>query len=586
MVRQLAADGAPARFERSRGRLWICGDAQKSAEGEGGEAILVAEGFVAQGEQRLEEIVGRATAQPPEGHFVLAEARLGRGELSLVRSISGGERLYYARVGEVLIFGSSVRHVLAHPELGRELDAAICDEVILNGHPVVGACSPFVGVEEVPPGHVVTVRGGERPPERRWLWRDRLRSPQGAPEQLAREFADALRASIARAVGRRRPVAVALSGGIDSSAIAAAAADVVGADQLVALSYEFDDPTHPRETQYAEMVCRALGIRDHRVFKIGREEFLAAIPEHVWRSENPVHWPKAFMLPVARRIRDEGFDLYLTGFGIGSHMLFMRELAALMQLPVLPRLLAPLWRVAVLGRDPRFAELARIHPALEPPHPRLYDTLLRIFEREGLIADARAYYPLAWAPLLRRRRALGAEDPYVAEQGTLAERLQRQAFKHLISCVDVTRSEKSSREAGLYRVSPAHFAATLPYAYFPIEPLPPLWSAARRQRPGKYLLQLAFRGVLPDEVLFRKKSWADAVASPTWLRAGRRMMLRAVPRFPDIGVDDSAAYRAALLDWEPRSILASSLSFAFWRRLFVERALEPRPPTWPELHST
>ena len=58
MVRQLAADGAPARFERSRGRLWICGDAQKSAEGEGGEAILVAEGFVAQGEQRLEEIVG------------------------------------------------------------------------------------------------------------------------------------------------------------------------------------------------------------------------------------------------------------------------------------------------------------------------------------------------------------------------------------------------------------------------------------------------------------------------------------------------------------------------------------------------
>ena len=120
--------------------------------------------------------------------------------------------------------------------------------------------------------------------------------PEGPPQKLAREFRDALTRAVERAVGRSRPVAVALSGGIDSSAIAAAAVDVVGADNVHTFTYEFDDPSHSKETEYAREVAEALGIRRHEVFQISFEDYINAIPETVWHSESIADWPKAFMI--------------------------------------------------------------------------------------------------------------------------------------------------------------------------------------------------------------------------------------------------------------------------------------------------
>jgi hypothetical protein len=360
--------------------------------------------------------------------------------------------------------------------------------------------------------------------------------------------------------------------------VAAALVDVVSAEHVHAFSYEFDDPTHPVETEHAKSVIRKLGIRRHEVFPIRLADFLDAIPEHVWRSESAVHWPKAFLLPVARHVKNAGFDRYLTGFGIGSHMGYLAELARILPFVPKPDFTLRYWsRVRFDGWD-FFTRLAALHPGLEPPHPRLFHLLVELLEARGVLSDRTAFYPRELAPLLRERR-----DGW---SGPIRERLQREAVAHLVSCIDVTRSEKASREVGALRISPAHFETCLPYAYFPPSPPPRLWSSDRGLRPGKLLLREAYAGILPDSVLHRKKSWDDAVISRAWRKRGRIFMLRALPHHPGDYEALGPGVAAAVEHYEPMSIQANGLAFRLFIELFVHCAPSREPPTWAELWGT
>lgn len=370
--------------------------------------------------------------------------------------------------------------------------------------------------------------------------------------------------------------------------------EAFGADNVQAITYEFSDPSHDTELAYAQLVARRLGIGRHHVFQLSLPRYLDAIPEMIWRSESLVHWPKAFMLLVAREVASLGFDRYLTGFGIGSHMAYLSELATALQTVSNPRWVLFHWRTSRFSKKRWPDRVARLHPALESPHPRLYYQLVRQLYAAGYLADERQMFPSQLAPLLQRLDPLDSVVPELT-QLPLELRLQRQAFAHLISCIDVTRSEKASRELGVYRISPAHFARCLPYAYYPYKPRPRLYSKARALRPGKHLLQLAYRNMLPDEVLFRVKSWADAVASDDWLRRGRQLMLSVLPFFPGDMQRYGNDYPAAIRYWEGHSILASSLAFRLWERMFIdlspseqldeERATPSWQTLWRSLHA-
>ena len=587
MVSCLPGLSGPAR-ELRQGPLWIRAPRANLVAGE--RACLAVEGFLATGGDRdrgLAEIFaaeerGGVWVSAPEGHYVLAFANHESRALTLLRSPSGGERLCFVRLGDLVLFASSIRPLLAHSRVSGELDPELLDEVLINGLPIFGSSTPFLGVEEVLPGNRATFRAGEY--QQRCHWRGILASPRGPVPLLARRFRESLTEAVEQALGPHRPVAVALSGGIDSSAVAAAAVEAVGAENVRAYTYEFDDPTHGRETHFAELVVRRLGIRYHEVFKVSFRDFLDAIPEGVWRSESPVHWPKSFLLPVARHLKRRGHRFYLTGFGIGSHMSYLRELGRVLPWVPFPGLLLRYWRLMRFEGRPWLERMACLHPGLEPPHRRIYHLLSLLLEREGYLDDHRVLHPPEALGLLGDPRPIGPGESNLLRGGDHGA-LQRHCFAHHISCIDVTRSEKSSREVGVLRISPAHFACCLPYAYFPVEPAPFVWGDSRRLRPGKLLLRKAFRGILPDEVLFRKKSWADAVASPRWLRQGRVMMLRALPSFPDELDALGSRYPEAVRQWEPSSILSNCLSFWFWRRLMTEFHSAAVPPRWEELVS-
>ena len=560
--------------EVAAGPLWLVGARAKVSRAGptclGFEGLLVGDGALA----------AMAPDARPEGHFVLARADLEAGKLTLLRGLSGGERLYYARLPGLVLFAASIRPLLAHPRIGRTLRRSAIDEVLLSGLVMSGEGSLIEGIEEVQPGHRLEI--GREVGVQRWHWEGLLEPLEGDVATLAREYRRCLGGAVEAAIGGDGRVAVSLSGGIDSSAIAALAVECVGPGNVEAFTYEFDDPSHPPETPFAVEVCRHLGIRRHHVFRIGFADYLAAIPEVVWRAESPVHWPKAFMLPAARRIMAHGHDKFLSGFGIGSHMAHLEDLARLLAALPSPDMALRYWRLARSRRWRFLDRLRLLHPCLEPLYPRLQLLLLAVLSERGMITELGRHYPEIMAPLLGPERDVGRGRCGFAAMGLEAQ-LRHRSFARLVSCIDVTRWEKVLREIGAHRLSPAHFAQCLPYSYMPIRPRPNPWSVAGRLRPGKLLLREAMRGVLPDSVLLRRKSWADAVVSPGWYRAGLNWMRSVLPRGVDCLGNGEADYRRALRYWEPRSPQATPTALRFWHRVVVEKGIGTRPPGWRDL---
>jgi asparagine synthase (glutamine-hydrolysing) len=108
------------------------------------------------------------------------------------------------------------------------------------------------------------------------------------------------------------PLGVFLSGGLDSSAIAAltqrAAARPV---HTFAVGYS---ETRFSELSSARQAAGALGT-DHREVVVGREDFFSALPKLIWHEDEPIAWPSSVPLYFVSRLAAEHVKVVLTGEG-------------------------------------------------------------------------------------------------------------------------------------------------------------------------------------------------------------------------------------------------------------------------------
>ncbi len=495
-----------------------------------------------------------------------------------MRSLSGGERLFYRRDGQRVWFASSLKWLLHCVRARATVNPRALASLLATGLPIQRYESAVDGIEEVLAGHALVIQDG--PPAQHFFWRGLLTPPEGDVQTLARQFRDKLTNAIEKSQGRERPVAVSLSGGIDSAAVACVAVDAFGADNVVAYTYEFDDVAHGSETAFARSVVKRLGIRAHRVFPIRFDHFLAAIPETVWRAESATYWPKAFMLLLAARLKADGFSRVLSGFGVGSHMATLGAIETHLQTTLKRKALLQYWSALHRRSLARYGNLERLHPALAPTSVRLMFLLYQTLESTHAVRQLMFGERLA--------ALLDALEATTPPNGAIGHTLRDQSFAHLLSCIDVTRWEKVFRELGVERLSPAHFATVLPYAYLPYHPSPNVWSSKRMLRPGKELLRVGFAGDIPDAVRLRKKNWADAIISRRWLRAGVKWMRQVSPQ-PDAWLPADVSVREKLLQrWDNRSPQATVTALSLYVRLLLQRKLLQRnsePPSWQELLS-
>lgn len=189
---------------------------------------------------------GEACAEHLLGDFAAAIWDGQRQSLTLLRDHMGQRPLYYFQTPELFVFASSVRAILAHPEVPRRLSPRVLAEYLANGFPALQGNTIYEDIAMLPAATVLSVPR-DRPPEMRSYWR-----PEADPDMIdrpEREYEEAYRSVLGQAVhDRLRSIGnpgLLLSGGFDSTAIAALAGAPLSVQgrKLIAVTHITSDPT-------------------------------------------------------------------------------------------------------------------------------------------------------------------------------------------------------------------------------------------------------------------------------------------------------------------------------------------------------
>lgn len=263
----------------------------------------------------LYEEHGEAMVERMRGMFAFALWDGSRRRLLLARDRLGIKPLFYALTPDYLVAASEMKGIFASGLVTPEIDRDALDDLFSLSYP----CPPrtmFRGIVELRPGHRMTVEQGGGPAAPVRWWRAPFRPRGEHVRGSTSDVEQALRAQLEDAVHTHLfadvPVAARVSGGIDSSAIAALAARDT-ARALTTFSIVFDDPQYD-ERIHARSVARHLGAESREV--LADASVAERLPEMVKALEMPQPIPVAIGgLLLAERERAEGVPVVLTGEG-------------------------------------------------------------------------------------------------------------------------------------------------------------------------------------------------------------------------------------------------------------------------------
>ena len=236
--------------------------------------------------------------------------------LLLARDALGVRPLFYACAGATVLFASEIKALLAHPGVRRRPDIDLLATYLMNGAWDPNGRTLFEGVRYLPPSHVAVVTPESLVVRRAWDFdgQRQLRLASFA------EYAEGFREHFERAVRRRlrsaHPVAISVSGGLDSSSIFAVARRLTrvarGLPPVHGYSYTFPAGTEADESEYAGELARQWGGLE--TFPSPPASVLAAPREAVWHIEAPLMdelWLAS--RSVLARARAAGARLLMTG---------------------------------------------------------------------------------------------------------------------------------------------------------------------------------------------------------------------------------------------------------------------------------
>lgn len=260
----------------------------------------------------LYEEHGTACLAHLNGQFAFAIWDAGNRRLFIARDRVGIRPLYYAAIGDELLFASEVKALFADSRLPREIDPAALDQ-IFTFWMTIPPRTAFRGVSELEPGHFMVVENGRRRIERYWdpdftpeLQR---RSEEDYAEELLALLVDATRIQLRADV----PVGAYLSGGIDSSVITALVKHYTETP-LRTFSVTFADKDFD-ETAYQQQVVEHLGT-DHSSISCTYDDIGSAFPDVVWAMEKPVlRTAPAPLFLLSGLVRESGYKVVLSGEG-------------------------------------------------------------------------------------------------------------------------------------------------------------------------------------------------------------------------------------------------------------------------------
>lgn len=216
-------------------------------------------------------------------------------QLLLVRDPLGVKPLFYSIKGSSFIFGSEIKTVLAHPYVEPVLDQEGLTEIFALGPAVKPGSAVFKEIREVPPAHFMLIKPDGITSKEYWELKaaENHETLDEATEHLRTLLVDAIERQLVGDV----PLCTFLSGGLDSSAISAIAANAYKKKNKILTTYSLDyegndqffkasiyQPTS--DPYWAQEMAKFIG-SNHKTYTIKQDELASALKDAVIARDLP-----------------------------------------------------------------------------------------------------------------------------------------------------------------------------------------------------------------------------------------------------------------------------------------------------------
>lgn len=463
------------------------------------------------------------------GMFAFAIWDAAARTLFCARDRLGKKPFYYFLTDRLFLFASEIKALLEHPAVSAQLEETGLSEYLAFGY-LSGEQTLFRGIRKLLPGHRLTLQVGDDGRIRSRLeryWDPPVPAPARQTEEpaLVAECRRRLEETVRMRLMSDVPLGMFLSGGIDSSAIAALMRGMVpGPIETFSVGYE---ERKFSELGFARQVAEHIGSR-HREVVVGMRDFFNALPRLVWHEDEPLTWPSSVSLYFVSRLAAQHVKVVLTGEGgdelfagyarYAHHLFNQRWLPYYRRLPEAFRaglrrriattsLLSAHWRRKL---QHTFLGLADDLPSL------LLDNFYCAFSGPALASLLRGAPVAPYDHYLRHWQACAGAHPlqrllYADQKTYLVELLMKQDQMSMACSIE--------SRVPLLDHTLVEFAAQLP-------------PEMKLRGAGKYILKKAVEDLLPRHIIYRRK-----MGFPTplrqWLKDPRGRPLYALLEDPD-----------------------------------------------------
>lgn len=522
----------------------------------------------------LYEEYGHRCVEHLRGMFAFAIWDQRRAELFIARDRLGVKPLYYAHSDDgSFYFGSEIKVLLEASAVKPEINYQVLPDYLAN-HAPSGEHTLYRGIKRLLPGHTLVWRDGKVVVNEFWDLsfgsNDNTRTDRDYINEWRELFEESIRLRLMADV----PLGMFLSGGIDSSAIAAVMSRMVS-EPVKTFSVAFAE-REANELEFARIVAKAFKT-DHHEVVVTPQQFFSALPNLVWHEDEPIAHPSSVPLFFVSKLAARHVKVVLTGEGsdemLGGYARYRKTLVNIAFGESYNKLVPLNVRTA----------LSRLVTDL--PYSSLSRKLTRSFltltpDIETIYFDNFAVFPRPMQSQLmtaETKERVGTLRPYGVVSEVLAKCDAHSLLNRLLYADTKTylhellmKQDQMSMAASIESRVPfldhklVEFTARLPERM------------KIRGRTTKYILRESMKGILPESILTRPKM-GFPVPVGAWFRGPFRNIIddyllseRALQR----GLFDPTFVRSLVKrhdDGEDHSErLWSLVNFEIWQRQFLD----------------
>lgn len=278
---------------------------------------------------------GRDVLGKLRGMFAFAIWDNHRRQLFLARDRIGIKPMFYAPLGNAFVFASEIKAILAHPHVSLEMDPMALDSYLHLGY-VPGPNTIFRNVRALMPGHCAEWQDGSLQTNQYWAPNFKSLPHAGREEELVEELDEKLNDAVKSHLIADVPVGAFLSGGVDSSLVAAIA-QRHSPEQLRTYTIGFSGGGDERH--FARTVAAHIHSDHHE--RLITPELVKRLPRLIWHLDQPLYDNSILPTYLVSQFAREDVKAVLSGDGGDEPFAGYDWTRFALAIPDLPRLWSP-----------------------------------------------------------------------------------------------------------------------------------------------------------------------------------------------------------------------------------------------------